>query len=731
MYFFNLALCFSLLGILFYFAFKIDGPNFTNQEIRNYFKIITNDIRFIAAIIFYPIITYFIITGIPKKHKKFVNIILYLFTGIILLSIFLLSICNRDNYIGAADHLNMILYSISQVQQGKTLLVGLSTQYGLYPHFLYPIFKLVNVNVTSISLTMSTLTAISYYLIFLSLRKIIYNNLVVFLAFIAIIYFSYVNFFIGPFDINLGNFDIYYAYKPIRILFPALILYSVFTYILTPKKSLYLFISFISSLSILWNFDSGIICFLSFYIYILYEKLIGNNLKGFIIEFVKHTFISLTILSLTVLLFSSFIYFRSDSFPDWGLFLRLPAIFSSTYFFSHPMTLFHAWNLIFLVYLYGIYIGLHSILLGKRNAIDKIAFFVAIFGLGISTYYLNRSHDYNLLQTLYPSIILLAIFLSKLLDKNNRANLFKIKNLSIVMMISFVLVLTLFQTLQPSKIINALSIRIPDIIDNKLTNQLVSDGIALVNFNTKPNDQVAIIADLDSIIYLETKTSSPFSSPAANVNRTQNDWDALMNSLINNKLHKVFISGDVYMTGKTPDSRRIEILKIFDEYYYLDDWIGGWKMYLPKKYKLISESSVNASASYTKYCSTNLVDCKNTIRNFNPIENFPKNTKYIKIDFNISDPIIVKSLMLHVIINSDYAGTFTTLPIEGLTNIGILDNQNKQLINKDNRHDQLDYKINNTFSILIPENNYLSACPSFKAEITYNNNNKINVRIPC
>ena len=744
MYFVNLTLCFSLLGILFYFAFKIDVPNFNKQiienigqeglanlEIRNYFKIITNDIRFIATIVIYPIITFFIINGIPKKYKKFVNIILYLFVGIILLSLFLLSICNRDNYIGAVDHLNMVLYTISQVQQGKTLLVGLSTQYGLYPHFLYPLFKLVNVNVTSFSLTMSALTTISYSLIFLSLRKIIYNNLVTFLAFIAIIYFSYVSFFIGPFDINIGNFDIYYAYKPIRMLFPALILYLVFTYILTPKRNLYLFISFISSLSILWNFDSGIICFLSFYIYILYEKLIGNNLKGFTMEFIKHTFISLTIFSITVLLFSSFIYFRSDSFPDWSLFLRLPAIFSSTYFFSHPMTLFHAWNLIFLVYLYGIYIGLHSILLGKKDAIDKIAFFVAIFGLGISTYYLNRSHDFNLLQTLYPSIILLAIFLSKLLDKNNRTDLFQIKNLSIVMMISFILVLTLFQTLQPSKIINALSIRIPDIIDNKLTNQSVSDGIALVNFNTKPNDQVAIIADLDSIIYLETKTSSPFSSPAANVNRTQDDWDMLMNSLTNNKLHKVFISGDVYMTGKIPDPRRIEILKIFDEHYYLDDWIGDWRMYLPKEYKPFSKPIINVLASYTKYCSSNLVDCKNTIRKFNLIENFPKNTEYIKIDFNISEPIIVKSLMLHVIINSDYLGSFTTLPIDGLINIGILDNENKQLINKDNRNDQLDYKINNTFSILIPENNYLSGCPSFKAQIIYNNNNKINVRIPC
>ena len=648
-----------------------------------------------------------------------------------MLSLFLLSICNRDNYIGAYDHLNAVLYSISQVQQGKTLLVGLTTQYGLYPHFLYPIFKLINVNVISFSLTMSALTTISYSLIFLGLRKIINNNLVTFLAFIAIIYFSYINFFIGPFEINIGNFDLYYGYKPIRMIFPALILYSVFTYILTPKRNLYLLITFISSLSMLWNFDSGVICFLSFYIYILYERLIGNNVRGFAKEFIKHTFISLSILTLTIFLFSSFIYFRSDSFPDWSLFLQLPAIFGSAYFFSIPMPLFNAWNLIFLVYLYGIYIGFNSILLGKRDAIDKIAFFVAIFGLGISTYYLNRSHDFNLLQTLYPSLILLAIFLSKLLDKNNRADLFQIKNLSIVMMISFILVLTLLQTLQPNKIINALSSRIPDIINNKLTNQSASDGVALVNFNANPNDQVAIISDLDAIIHLETKTSSPFSSPGAAVNRTQIDWDTLMNSLTNNKLHKVFISGDVYKTGNTPDPRHIEIMKIFDEHYYLDDWVGDWKMFIPKKYKPVNPSNINASASYSKFCPNNSVDCNNTVKNFNPIENFSKNTKFIKIDFNLSTPITVQNIMLHVIIDGNYAGSSTTLPIQGLNNIGILDDKHKKFINTDERLNQLDYKVNQKFSILVPENNYMDTCAAFKVELIYNNNNKINVRIPC
>ena len=87
--------------------------------------------------------------------------------------------------------------------------------------------------------------------------------------------------------------------------------------------------------------------------------------------------------------------------------------------------------------------------------------------------------------------------------------------------------------------------------------------------------------------------------------------------------------------------------------------------------------------------------------------------------------------MLHVIINSYYQGTLTTLPIEELSNIGILDHENKQLINTGKRLDQLDYKVNKKFSILIPENNYLQVCTAFKVDLTYNNNNKINVHVPC
>ena len=735
MHFLNVVLSFSFLVILFYLAFKFDNPNVIHRayleiiqecncsflfDIRVTYRAITTELRFLLTLIFFPIITYYIFKSVPKKYKKIINLVFYSLILFFLLSMFLLSICNRDNYLGNYVHFNSVLYSMVQVQQGKILLADFTTQYGLYAHFLYPFFKLISLNVISFSMTMSALTVASFSLIFFGLRKIISNSLVLFFTFLAIIYFGYFYYLFN----GDSDFDFYYQYKPIRMIFPAIILFSVFTYILNPKKTLYLLIIFLSSLSILWNFDSGIICFLSFYIYILYERLPGSNLRSFANEFIKHTIISTTILSFTFFLFSIIIYLQSNSLPNWSLFLKFPILFGMTGFSSLPMPIFHTWNLVFLVYLYGIYVGLNSILLNKKIILDRVAFFVAIFGFGIASYYLNRSHDLNLLQTLYPSIILLGIFLSKILERSNRDNLFKIKNFLMVTTISFILVTIFFQMLQPIKIINTLTTRIPDIINNKLTDQLVSDGVSFINSNSKSNDQVVIISDHDSVIYLETKTSSAFQIPGFDEMTAKTDWEIFNNSLLKNNSFKVFLADN-----HDPKFKYVKILK---DHYYLDGWFGRWRMFVPKKYASISQPNIKATASYSSFCPNNSKNCNSTVKNFLPVENLPTNNKYIKIDFNLSEPITLQSILLNIIIDSHYAGTVTTLPVEGIWNIGILDHNNKQFINTDARLEHLDYEVNESFSVLISDySTYMKTCEPFNIELIYNDNQKLKVQASC
>jgi hypothetical protein len=643
---------------------------------------------------------------------------------------FFLSICNSGTYLGTEQNLNAVLYSISQVQQGKVMLSDFTAQYGLYPHFLYPLFKLINVNVVSFSATMAGLTVASYSLIFFGLRKIISNNLVVFFSFIAIIYFSYfTSFFNGPW------IDIAYASNPIRRIFPALIIFFGFSYILNPKKILYLLIIFLSSLSILWNFESGLICFLSFYIYVLYEKIAVKNLRSYASSFIWHSVISASILTLTFFLYSILIYLQSDSFPNWSLFLKFQNLFGMTGYSSIPMPIFHLWNLVFLVYLYGIYIGLDSILSNKKNILDRAAFFIAIFGLGISTYYFNRSHDTTLLSIVYPSFILLAIYLSKALDHKYRGNVFKIKNFLSVLVISFVLVVIFVQMLQPIKLFNIVAARTQDIISNTIESRYLSDGIALINSNALPNENIIILAaeekhgwgteGPDGILHLETKTSSPFSIGGSTELMIKSDWEMLNHSLANNISHKAFID----FTGQT---KYHPLMKIIEDNYYLDDWLGNWRMFVPKKYKSISQSNIKATASYSAFCQKNSRKCKSTINNSDSIENFPKSSKYIKIDINLSDSITIQSIMLHLTNDLKYAGTLTTLPYDGLWNIGILDSKDSLFTNTDDRSEQLNYKANKKFSILIPDTaDYMDKCNPFIIKLIYNDNKELKVRATC
>ena len=88
--------------------------------------------------------------------------------------------------------------------------------------------------------------------------------------------------------------------------------------------------------------------------------------------------------------------------------------------------------------------------------------------------------------------------------------------------------------------------------------------------------------------------------------------------------------------------------------------------------------------------------------------------------------------MLHLIDDLKYAGSITTLPYEDLWNIGILDNMDKKFINTEARSDQLNYKVNQNFSVLIPDTfDYIKKCDPFIIELIYNDNKKLKVRATC
>ena len=320
----SVFISFLLLGILFYLDLKIDPPNFFDGEkyggylhTRQFINQIISSISFNISLLVFPFLLYYFLNNSFTKYYKFLN---YFSNSVLLFfiaSIFFLQICNQANYFGNPEHLNAVIYSVAMVQQDKFLLVDLTNQYGLYPHFLYPIFKLIDVNITKFSIVMAALTVTSYALIYLALKKVIENKFILFLAFASVMYFSLFSFLFN------GIYDSYYAYRPIRMIFPALLFFLAYSYIVNPTKKLYVINIVVSSIAILWNFDSGFFCFLSFYLFICYEKLYGQRLISSIPLLLKHTIYSLLILVLTFFVYSLIIYLQAGSFPDWFYLLRI------------------------------------------------------------------------------------------------------------------------------------------------------------------------------------------------------------------------------------------------------------------------------------------------------------------------------------------------------------------------------------------------------------------------
>ena len=117
-----------------------------------------------SLLIFFSLLFFFSATSYVRHFssmdKKTRNSALVLWTAFIVfyvaasLRIGANGIQNELSIVGSARwniHADAVLYAISQVLRGKTLLIDLPSQYGLYPELIRPIFSLINPSVFNLA----------------------------------------------------------------------------------------------------------------------------------------------------------------------------------------------------------------------------------------------------------------------------------------------------------------------------------------------------------------------------------------------------------------------------------------------------------------------------------------------------------------------------------------------------------------------------------------------------
>jgi hypothetical protein len=371
---------------------------------------------FIAIILYcvsgYLLYLYYRTSETPLR-KKITSVVIYILVAVLILDIILYNIFNLAKAgIDISGETNAVFYVITQVYAGKSLLVDINCQYGLFAWLLNPVFKVIGLSTYNMGMVMALLDGVSFLLIYLGIKKLIRNDLFSFIVFICLIFWQY-----WQLKLPFGEEPrFYYQYWPIRLLFPALSFYLIVSYIGETeknKKRLLPVLGLVSSFAILWNLDTGIVVYGATAIALLFAAFYTAPKKEAIKQSMGYAAWMLGSLLFVLALFFVSTKMHAGVWPDLMQIFAFQKIFYISGFFMMPMVAVHFWNLPVIVYIAaGVYCVYHS---RKENQRDlPVIVFLFILGIGLFAYFQGRSFDTTIDMVMYPAIIILGIFCHKL-----------------------------------------------------------------------------------------------------------------------------------------------------------------------------------------------------------------------------------------------------------------------------------------------------------------------------
>jgi hypothetical protein len=578
-----LILLYTFIVFAIYFFSVLSYPDLGFKYIE---KFINNYIFYTHTIFSISILSFAIVFFFYLKKKidkilflKFFNLvypisIYYIFILLFLLNVFSLN-AFKDNGI-FSFHFDPVYFSVVQVMGGDALLLNnFTNQYGLYPQFLEPFFRVFGLNLFNFSIIMSLLLCALFLFIYLFIDSLVTNKFVVLTGFSAVIFFSY-------FSIQISSEDYYFQLFPIRFFFLGFILLIISKNWITVKnEKLYSWYGYIiSSISILWNFEFGIVLFLSFLFYVLYrnlyEKSFDKAVKKILINILKSFFVLILIL----IFYSFYIYFRYDNFPNYLDLISAHKLFTLGYYML-PIPIIYPWNLLCIIYLLSLSVCIYNLRKKKIKEWSSKFFFITIYGIGIFFYYLGRSVDGNLIAISFPAIIVLVLYLEILLKnirKNNQISLNFIISVFIIFFFTSSY-LSLFSNFEKFyKLSKTRNSWFGNNIDKNLKN-----NIECIKKNTQTGEKILLLSKHQAILHNQSKTFSVY-TPALTELIYVSDSNRLL-ELINKRNNlKIFLENDFNI--KTIDLKiLLEIEKTVTKKFILHESCDNSSLnfYLKKK----------------------------------------------------------------------------------------------------------------------------------------------------
>lgn len=502
-----------------------------------------NPIKYFTIFILLTVSIFFIYFKFKKVNSASIllKIVYYFAIFSIILLVFTISILDIHmfDYINGIEF-NACFYSVQRVFSGDYLLVNFINQYGLYPHFLKPIFKLIGLNIFSYSLIMGSILCLSYINIFIFLNIFLKNKGIVLFGFINIVFYHYI--FMRFFTTT----DLYYQYFPVRLVFPTILILLSYLYFISKdskyKKIIYYVSCIAYSLSILWNFDSGVVVFITWILALIYNELFNDE----IVTVLKNSMFHLLKVAVTfcgvIFIYMMIIRIQSGYFPDFNNYLNYQKYFYGSGFMMIAMKAIHPWNIVILGYILGLSYSIKCLVFKENSINTKVIFILSILGFGLFSYYQGRSHDYNLLSVCYPVLIILVIFLNDIFEKLKN---FEFKFEYIVNTFIFI-VLMYFVTASSVSIIENYD-KLKNIITSKFTQAFdripnaITENTTFMKNLISQEDKILILSYNDGIYYMGTGKKEELVVPGFSEILLKSDHAKICNYIKNGNYDKIFI----------------------------------------------------------------------------------------------------------------------------------------------------------------------------------------------
>lgn len=303
--------------------------------------------------------------------------------------------------------------------------------YGHYSVFYLIPVKLMSLiglsEVRAVIIIQCIIGMVSFGLVYYTISKLVKNDCLFYLSVIAISGISFSTYSSGQ----------YYQLLPHRVLFPALTLFFAYKFCWGRVKKYWGLI--ISTASLIWNFETGLVCtlviaciFVACYLKDK-EKTKIYTAALYFIGFVCLSF-TLAILLLggtnvilggKMMSIKDFIFpLLSDEFRVDELELRLPGVFSLFYF---EVIVFVGTSCAFLPRVFN-----------KSASLDDMMILVcSALGLGLIPYYTNRAATNNISITHVAFIVLLTLLLNRILTQKEKAVSFFIRMICVCLLSFF------------------------------------------------------------------------------------------------------------------------------------------------------------------------------------------------------------------------------------------------------------------------------------------------------